>query len=46
MVVEEGLQHLEMELAAAHLIMHPQRVMQGEKGVPTEEEEAEVEEEK
>ena len=45
-MVEEGLQHLEMELAAAHLRMHPHRVMQGAEGVPTEEEEAKAEEEK
>ena len=45
-VVEEGLQHRRMELAATHLRMHPQRVMQGAEGVPTEEEEAEIEEEK
>ena len=45
-MVEEGLQHQEMELAAAHLKMHPQKLMQGAEGVPTEEEEAETEKEK
>ena len=45
-VVEEGLQHQEMELAAAHLKMHPQKVMQEAEGVPTEEEEVEKNEEK
>jgi len=28
MVVEEDIQHLEMELAAAQVSMHPQEVMQ------------------
>ena len=45
-MVEEGLQHPRMELAAAHLRMHPQRVMQGVEGVTIEEEEAEEEVEK
>ena len=45
-MVEEGLQHQGMELAVAHLIMHPQKVMQGAEGVPTEEEEVEAEEDK
>ena len=45
-VVEEDLQHQNMELAVAHLSMHPQKVIQVEEGVLTEEEEAEIEEEK
>ena len=45
-MVEEDLQHQEMELAAAHLSMHPQKVIQVAEGVLTEEEEAEAEEEK
>ena len=45
-MVEEDLQHQEMELAVAHLSMHPQKVIQVAKGVLTEEEEAETEEEK
>ena len=45
-VVEEDLQHQEMELVAAHLNMHTQKVMQMAEEIPTEEEEAEVEEEK
>ena len=35
-----------MELATTHLSMHPQKVIQVEKGILTEEEEAETEEEK
>ena len=35
-----------MDLVAAHLIMHPQNVIQVAEGVPTEEEEVETEEEK
>ena len=45
-MVEEDLQHQEMELAAAHLSMHPQKVIQVAEGVLIEEEEAEKEEEK
>ena len=45
-MVEECIQHQEMELAATHLKMHPQSVMQGVEGVPTEEEGAKTEEEK
>ena len=45
-MVEEDLQHQEMELAVAQLSMHPQKVMQVAEGVPIEEEEAEAEEEK
>ena len=45
-VVEEDLQNLKMELAAAQVSMHPQEVMQVAKGVFPEEEEVEVEEEK
>ena len=42
-VVEEGLLHPGMKLIVAHLIMHLQRMMQGEEGVLTEEKEEEVE---
>eukprot|EP00253_Pinus_taeda_P009524 PITA_09524 len=45
-VVEKDLQHLDMELAAAQISIHPQKVMQVAKGVFSEEEEVEVEEEK
>jgi len=43
-VLEEGLQHLEMELAAAQVSMHTQEVIQAGEGVFLEEEEAEGEE--
>ena len=42
-MVEEDLQHLEKELAAAQVSIHPQKVMQVAKGVFPEEEEAEEE---
>ena len=45
-MVEEGLQHLDMELVATQVNIHPHEVMQVAKGVFPEEEEAEVEEEK
>ena len=45
-MVEEDLQHLEMELAAARISIHPQKVMQVAEGVFSEEEEAKAEEEK
>ena len=39
-VVQESLLHPDMELRAAHLRMHLQRVMKDAEGVLTEEEEA------
>ena len=45
-VVEEDLQHLNMELAAGQPSMHPQEVMQEAEGFFLEEEEVEEEEEK
>jgi len=45
-VVEEVLQHLEMDLAVAQVNMHPHEVMQVAEGVFPEEEEGEAEEEK
>ena len=42
-MVEEDLQHLEMELAVAQPSMHPEKVMQEAEGVFLEEEEAEEE---
>ena len=45
-VVEKDLQHLEMELAATRISLHPQKLMQVVEGFFLEEEEAEAEEEK
>ena len=45
-MVEEDLQHQEMELAVAHISMHPQKVIQVGEGVLIKEEEVETEEEK
>ena len=45
-MVEEDLQHLEMELAVAQPSMHPGKVMQEAEGVFLEEDEAEEEAEK
>ena len=45
-MVEEDLQHLDMELAATRVSVHPQKVMQVAERVFSEEEEAEAEEEK
>ena len=43
-MVEEDLQHLEMDLAVAQPSMHSEKVMQEAEGVFPEEEEAEEEE--
>jgi len=45
-VVEEDLQHLEMELVVAQPSMHPEKVMQEAEEVFPEEQEAEEEAEK
>ena len=45
-MVEEDLEHLNMELAIAQTSMQPQEVMQVAEGVFLEEEEAKVEEDK
>ena len=45
-MVEEDLQHLNMELASAQPSMHPQEVMQEAEGVFLEEEEVEEVEDK